>query len=81
METIETTKTFEPYEVEFAEPLDCTLIFPEGGEATGVRILDEGGRFTLVGAGQGRVIGEIVNLVPETAAETIKANIKLAARI
>jgi len=33
------------------------------------------------GSDWGRVIGEIVNLVPETAAETIKANIKLAARI
>jgi hypothetical protein len=81
METIETPKAFEPYEVKFAEPLDCTLIFPEGGEATGARILDEGGRFTLIGAGQSRVIGEIANLIPETATEIIKANIKLAARI
>lgn len=40
----EMKKSFEAFEVEFETPLDCTRIFPEGGEATGAKVLDEAGR-------------------------------------
>lgn len=68
------------FSVEFKEPLDCTGIFPEGDTATGAQIEDDG-RFSLVGAGQGRVIGQLDGLTPENAEELIINNILGAAHL
>ena len=68
------------FSVQFAEPLDCTGIFPEGGTATGAQVEDDG-RFSLIGAGQGRIIGQLEGLTAENAEERIKLAIANAAHL
>ena len=53
-----------PIAIPFTTPLSCARVFPEGGLATGVSILDETGRFSLLGAGLGRVVGELGAIDP-----------------
>jgi len=67
------------FSVQFAEPFDCAGIFPEGGTATGAQVEDDG-RFSLIGAGQGRIIGQLDNLTTEDAEERIKAVVMQAAQ-
>jgi hypothetical protein len=61
-----------PYEVAFEEPLDCANIFASEGIATGAIVLDEEGRFQLIGAGTGAVNGQLANITRETAARAIR---------
>jgi len=68
------------FSVTFTEPFDCVGIFPEGGTATGARIEDDG-RFSLLGAGQGRIIGQLDGLTAENAEERIKAAVMQAAHL
>jgi hypothetical protein len=66
------------FDVTFAEPLDCTEIFPEGGLATGAHVFADG-RFSLIGAGMGRVIGQLDGLTAGDG-DRIKAAIIGAAK-